>query len=76
MTRIHTALATLLLVVPGLATAQEIQPNEEPMTLEQLLETYPDLSAIEFAELDTDGDGYLDADERAAMNELDIADDD
>ena len=71
MSSIKTLAASVTLMIP---TALFGASHAEPMTYEQLLQEYPNLSAIQFQSLDDNNDGVLDEQEMDDLEELDEGD--
>lgn len=56
----------------GTAPVAQTAPAMGGMTFDQLRGQYPDLSAVEFARLDDNGDGLVDAEEQRAISDEDV----
>lgn len=61
-----TAIAGLTLTAPAFAQANLDADGDGVVTLEEVQAVNPDITAEDFAAMDTNGDGSLDADEVAA----------
>ncbi|KAA9005587.1 hypothetical protein [Histidinibacterium aquaticum] len=74
MTRITKLLTAAIVAVPTFAAAQSVD-EQEAITLEMLMEDYPDVSATDFEVLDVNGDGVLTGVELEELEEYDLDED-